>query len=60
MLEKLNEIKLKAQEELKNVKTVNDLVSLRVKYLGKKGELTCFKRNGAFPGRTSPGRTSSQ
>ncbi|MGI6684921.1 MAG: phenylalanine--tRNA ligase subunit alpha [Bacillota bacterium] len=44
MLEKLNEIKLKAQEELKNAKTVNELVSLRVKYLGKKGELTSVLR----------------
>lgn len=44
MLEKLNEIKFKAQEELKNAKSVNDLVSLRVKYLGKKGELTSVLR----------------
>lgn len=51
MLEKLNEIKLKAQEELKNVKTVNDLVSLRVKYLGKKGELTSVLRG---MGKLSP------
>jgi len=44
MLEKLNEIKLEAQEELKNAKTVNDLVALRVKYLGKKGALTAVLR----------------
>jgi phenylalanyl-tRNA synthetase alpha chain len=44
MLEKLNEIKLKAETELKNAKTINDLVSLRVKYLGKKGELTAVLR----------------
>lgn len=44
MLEKLKQIKLQAEQELKNAKTVNDLVALRVKYLGKKGELTSVLR----------------
>ncbi|MEL7566990.1 MAG: phenylalanine--tRNA ligase subunit alpha [Dehalobacterium sp.] len=44
MLDKLNEIKLEATEELKNARTVNDLVALRVKYLGKKGALTAVLR----------------
>lgn len=44
MLEKLNEIRLHAEQELKNAKTVQELTALRVKYLGKKGELTSVLR----------------
>lgn len=44
MLEKLNEIKVQAQQELQKAKTVLDLGALKVKYLGKKGALTAVLR----------------
>ncbi|ATW23928.1 phenylalanine--tRNA ligase subunit alpha [Candidatus Formimonas warabiya] len=44
MLEKLKEIRIQAEQELKNVGTLNDLNALRIKYLGKKGELTSVLR----------------
>ncbi|MDY5912347.1 MAG: phenylalanine--tRNA ligase subunit alpha [Inconstantimicrobium porci] len=44
MKEKLMEIKELASKELKSVKDKTDIESLRVKYLGKKGELTSILR----------------
>ncbi|MGI6678666.1 MAG: phenylalanine--tRNA ligase subunit alpha [Dehalobacterium sp.] len=40
MLAKINNIKEQAVTELHNIQTVQELSSFRVKYLGKKGELT--------------------
>jgi hypothetical protein len=40
MLEKLNKLKNRAEEEIAVLKTLNDLESLRVNYLGKKSKLT--------------------
>lgn len=40
MLERLNKLKNRAEEEISALKTLNELESLRVNYLGKKGELT--------------------
>lgn len=44
MKEKLESIKQKALAELKNVADKNELENIRVKYLGKKGELTAILR----------------
>ena len=44
MKEKLMEIRELASKELKNVKDKADIENLRVKYLGKKGELTSILR----------------
>ena len=44
MKEQLNNIKLQAEKELSSVKSVQELENLRVKYLGKKGELTAVLR----------------
>lgn len=40
MKERLNQIKETVEEHLKAVKTPEGLEELRIKYLGKKGELT--------------------
>lgn len=40
MLERLNKLKTRAEEEISVLKTLNDLENLRVNYLGKKSELT--------------------
>ena len=45
MQEKLNEIKENALKELENLKTSAELEEIRVKYLGKKGELTTILRS---------------
>lgn len=44
MKEQLNSIRLQAEEELSNVGTISELENIRVKYLGKKGELTSVLR----------------
>jgi len=44
MKEKLNMIKNSALEELKNAKIKEELEAIRIKYLGKKGELTQILR----------------
>ncbi|KYH35494.1 phenylalanine--tRNA ligase alpha subunit [Clostridium tepidiprofundi DSM 19306] len=44
MKEKLNVIKNSALEELKNAKIKEELEAIRIKYLGKKGELTQILR----------------
>ena len=44
MKEKLESIKSQAASQLADVKTVADLENLRIKYLGKKGELTSVLR----------------
>lgn len=44
MKEQLNSIKLQAEKELSTVATISELENLRVKYLGKKGELTLVLR----------------
>ncbi|MBU5590635.1 phenylalanine--tRNA ligase subunit alpha [Clostridium sp. MSJ-4] len=44
MKENLSLIKEKAMEELKIVKSSNDIESIKIKYLGKKGELTSILR----------------
>ena len=40
MKEQIEQIKLKSIEEIKNSTDLKNLEELRVKYLGKKGELT--------------------
>lgn len=40
MKEKIQEIKIAVEEQLKNTSSLEDLEALRIKYLGKKGELT--------------------
>ena len=40
MLERLNKLKSQAEQEIAALKTLNELESLRVNYLGKKSELT--------------------
>ena len=44
MKDRLNSIKLSAESELKNAADLNTLETLRVKYLGKKGELTAVMK----------------
>lgn len=44
MKEQLNSIRMQAEEELSNVGTISELENIRVKYLGKKGELTSVLR----------------
>jgi len=44
MKEQLNEIKIRAEKELSDIKSMADLESFRLKYLGKKGELTTLLR----------------
>lgn len=44
MKDQLNAIKNQAEKELSQIKSVQDLENLRVKYLGKKGELTSVLR----------------
>ena len=44
MKEQLNGIRSKAEAEIANIKTIPDLENVRVKYLGKKGELTSVLR----------------
>ena len=44
MKEQLNGIRIKVEEELKSARSTQELENLRVKYLGKKGELTCVLR----------------
>ena len=44
MEEKLRNLAAEAQQELAEAETLNDLSNLRVKYLGKKGELTSILR----------------
>ncbi len=44
MKDRLNSIKLSAESELKNAADLNALETLRVKYLGKKGELTAVMK----------------
>ncbi|MBE5821740.1 MAG: phenylalanine--tRNA ligase subunit alpha [Clostridiales bacterium] len=45
MKEELNKIKLACVQEIENAREVNGLEEVRVKYLGKKGELTLILRN---------------
>jgi phenylalanyl-tRNA synthetase alpha chain len=40
MLERLKNLKTTAEEEISKVTAIADLENLRVRYLGKKGELT--------------------
>jgi phenylalanyl-tRNA synthetase alpha chain len=55
MKEQLNSIKDHAGTELSNVQSIQDLESLRVKYLGKKGELTQVLRGmGALSAEERP------
>ncbi|HHV29270.1 phenylalanine--tRNA ligase subunit alpha [Acetivibrio mesophilus] len=44
MKEQLNSIRMQAEQELSNVGTITELENIRVKYLGKKGELTAVLR----------------
>ena len=44
MKDKIAEIKKNSIEEITNCKNLKDLNELRVKYLGKKGELTIILR----------------
>lgn len=42
---KIDQIKQKISEDLKGIKNVNDLEDIRLKYLGRKGELTSVLRD---------------
>ena len=44
MKEQIKKIKQNANEEILNVKDAKELNDIRVKYLGKKGELTAVLR----------------
>ena len=44
MKEQIEQIKINAKEEIANVSGLKELVDLKVKYLGKKGELTAVLR----------------
>mgnify|MGYP003291066779 CR=1 FL=1 len=44
MKEQIEQIKINAKEEIANVSALKELVELKVKYLGKKGELTAVLR----------------
>ncbi len=55
MKDQLMEIRKKAEEELSKVQSMQELESLRVKYLGKKGQLTSVLRGmGALPAEERP------
>lgn len=55
MKEQLNNIKIQAEKELSTVATIQELEGLRVKYLGKKGELTAVLRGmGALSAEERP------
>jgi len=55
MKDRLIEIKLEAEKSLSEVKTALELENLRLKYLGKKGELTAVLRGmGALPAEERP------
>jgi hypothetical protein len=49
MIQQLEELKANAQRELEGIKTTKDLESWRVRYSGKKSELTKVLR-GRRPG----------
>lgn len=55
MKQKLEEIRKAAEKELASVKLPDELENLRVKYLGKKGELTAIlKQMGGLPKEERP------
>ncbi|TYQ16248.1 UNVERIFIED_CONTAM: phenylalanyl-tRNA synthetase alpha subunit [Acetivibrio alkalicellulosi] len=55
MKEQLNGIRVKAQEELSTVGSISELENIRVKFLGKKGELTSVLRGmGALTAEDRP------
>lgn len=55
MKEQLNSIRAQAEKELASIQTLQELENLRVKYLGKKGELTSVLRGmGALPAEERP------
>ncbi len=55
MKDRLNEIKLEAAAKLSEANTASELENLRLKYLGKKGELTAVLRGmGALPAEERP------
>ena len=55
MKEKIEEIRKSAKEKLKEIKDMQELQSLRVKYLGKKGELTSILKGlGALSAEERP------
>lgn len=55
MKEQLNSIKLQAEKELSSVPSIQELENLRVKYLGKKGDLTLVLRGmGALSSEERP------
>ena len=55
MKEQIEQIKASAMQELANVTTAKELDDVRVKYLGKKGELTSVLRGmGALSAEERP------
>lgn len=55
MKDQLNNIKMDAEKELKSVISIADLENIRLKYLGKKGELTAVLRGmGALSAEERP------
>jgi len=55
MKEQLNNIRLQAEKDLSEVRSIQELENIRVKYLGKKGELTTILRGmGSLPPEERP------
>ncbi len=55
MKDQLNNIKIQAEKELTSITSIQELENLRVKYLGKKGELTSVLRGmGALSAEERP------
>jgi len=55
MKEKLDSIKFQAEKDLSQAQSVQELENIKVKYLGKKGELTLVLRGmGALPAEERP------
>ena len=55
MKDQLNNIKVQAEKELSGIKSMQELENFRLKYLGKKGELTSVLRGmGALSAEERP------
>jgi phenylalanyl-tRNA synthetase alpha chain len=55
MKEQLNSIRFNAEKELENISSIQELENVRIKYLGKKGELTSVLRGmGALSAEERP------
>ena len=55
MQEKIEQIRNNAEEEITSVSSIAELENVRIKYLGKKGELTLVLRGmGSLPAEERP------